>query len=56
MEFTESEKEILEIVFRTAYSQIDILKEKGIDLFCYKNCEYNQNAIFNLADKLGIDL
>ena len=51
MEFTNSEKEILDMLFRVGYKIIE-----AQDGYLYPSgADFNRNDFFNLAEKLGIE-
>ena len=56
MEFTENEKKILEIVFKIAYSQLDILNDCGCEIANWSSVDYNRNSVYMLSDKIGLDI
>lgn len=56
MDLSEAEKTILTIVFKIAYNQLDVLGDFGYDVTNWNDSIYNRNTVYELAEKLGIEI
>lgn len=58
MELNETDKKVLEIIFKVFYNIIETFEYNKYEVYSwnYDDGEISRNAIYDLAEKLGLDI